>query len=112
MNRRNASADVFQAIAHPIRRKVLDVLSQGEQPVNRLAEEFDVSLPALSQQLKVLKEAGLVEEERRGRQRFYRLSPQSLQQVEDWLIPYKTFWVMKLAALGHHLRSKHGKDRT
>jgi DNA-binding transcriptional ArsR family regulator len=110
MNRRTSSADVFQAIAHPIRRKVLDVLSQGDQPVNRLAEEFDISLPALSQQLKVLKDAGLVQEERKGRQRVYRLAPQALKEVEDWVTPYKLFWAMKLSALGQHLRRKHGKD--
>lgn len=110
MNRRTASSDVFQAIAHPVRRRVLDVLSKGEQPVNRLAEEFDISLPALSQQLKVLKDSGLVEEERQGRQRVYRLAPQALKEVEDWVSPYKMFWAMKLSALGQHLRRKHGQD--
>lgn len=110
MNRRNADADVFQAIAHPIRRKVLDLLAQGEAPVNRLAAEFKVSLPAFSQQLKVLKEAGLVLEERRGRQRVYRLSPEALKEVEEWVANYKLFWVAKLGALGQHLRKKHGQD--
>jgi DNA-binding transcriptional ArsR family regulator len=108
MNRRTASADVFQAIAHPIRRKVLDLLAKGEQPVNRLAKEFDVSLPALSQQLKVLKDAGLVVEERQGRQRVYRLAPKALKEVEEWITPYKMFWAMKLSALGQYLRRKHG----
>jgi DNA-binding transcriptional ArsR family regulator len=110
MNRRSSHADVFQAVAHPIRRKVLDLLAKGEAPVGELAGEFEVSLPALSQQLKVLRAAGLVAEERRGRQRVYRLQPEALEEVGDWIFPYKMFWTVKLSALGRHLRSQHGKD--
>ena len=111
MNRRSSHADVFQAVAHPIRRKLLDRLArEGESPVQGLAGEFKVSLPALSQQLKVLRQAGLVAEERRGRQRVYRLQPEALVEVEDWISPYKMFWTVKLSALGQHLRRKHGKN--
>jgi hypothetical protein len=51
-----------------------------------------------------------VTEERKGRERYYRLSPDSLKEVESWIKPYKTFWALKLSALGQHLRRKHGQD--
>jgi DNA-binding transcriptional ArsR family regulator len=110
MNRRPAHADVFQALAHPHRRRILELLEKGELPVAGLAGGFRASAPALSQQLTVLKKAGLVAERREGRQRLYRLTPKPLKEVEDWVEAHRSYWAVKLAALGEFLRSKHGKD--
>jgi DNA-binding transcriptional ArsR family regulator len=103
MSRPTAHADVFQAIADPTRRSLLDQLRQGEQPVKQLAEPFEVSLPAISQHLGVLCEAGLVSQRKVGRQRFYRLNPEPLQQVSSWVGHYEVFWQNKLDALSDHL---------
>ncbi|SRR5579883_1649694 len=103
MSRPAASADVFVAIADPTRRALLDQLRIGEQPVKQLAEPFAMSLPAISQHLQVLCEAGLVQIRKAGRQRFYRLNPEPLKQVSNWIANYEQFWQDKLAALGNYL---------
>lgn len=103
MSRPNASADVFQAIADPTRRALLDRLRNGKQPVKQLAEPFEMSLPAISQHLQVLCEVGLVSQQRVGRQRYYRLNPEPLKQVSDWIDHYEQFWQEKLDALSDYL---------
>jgi DNA-binding transcriptional ArsR family regulator len=93
----------FRAIAAPARRAILDLLRQGEHSVNELVEAFDLTQPAISQHLKVLREAGLVALEQRGRQRVYRLHAEPLREVYDWIGHYETFWRRKLDALGDYL---------
>ena len=95
--------EVFQAIADPTRRALLDLLRGGERPVKSLVEHFAISQPAISQHLRVLREARLVSERRVGRQRLYRLQGEALAQVADWLAHYEEFWKTKLAALERHL---------
>ena len=103
MSRLAASADVFAAIADPTRRAILDHLRTGEQPVKQLAEPFAMSLPAISQHLQVLCEAGLVQMRKAGRQRLYRLNPEPLKQVSDWIAHYEQFWQEKLDTLSNYL---------
>lgn len=110
MNRRTAHSDVFQAVAHPARRHILELLEKGELPVSALASDFRASAPALSQHLTVLKKAGLVRERREGRQRLYSLSPEPLSEITQWVQAHQIYWVVKMAALGQFLRRKHGKD--
>ena len=103
MSRTAGSANVFTAIADPTRRAILDLLRQGEQPVKQIAQPFEMSLPAVSQHLSVLCEAGLVVQRKEGRQRFYRLNPEPLKQVSDWVSHYEQFWREKLDVLGNYL---------
>ncbi len=103
MSRPAASTDIFQAIADPTRRALLDRLRDGEQPVKQLAEPFNMSLPAISQHLQILCEAGLVQVRKAGRQRLYRLNPEPLKEVSDWITHYEQFWQEKLDALGKYL---------
>jgi DNA-binding transcriptional ArsR family regulator len=103
MSRQSASADVFQVIADPTRRAILDLLLRGETPVKQLAEPFAISLPAISQHLQILCEADLVEMRRSGRQRLYKLKPEQLKQVSNWIANYEQFWQEKLDALGDYL---------
>ncbi len=103
MSRPAASTDIFQAIADPTRRALLDRLRDGEQPVKQLAEPFNMSLPAISQHLQILCEAGLVQVRKAGRQRLYRLNPEPLKEVSDWITHYEPFWQEKLDALGKYL---------
>ena len=95
--------DVFSAVADPTRRRLLDLLSARESPVTALARRFTVSRPAISQHLRILRDAGLVTERRSGRQRLYRLRPHPLRQVYDWAAHYQRFWDRKLRSLGRHL---------
>ena len=92
-------ADVFQAIAHPARRQLLDALREREQPVRELAARFQVSRPATSQHLRILLESGLVAERRAGRENLYRLTPEPLAQVGGWLSFYEAFWRDRLKGL-------------
>jgi DNA-binding transcriptional ArsR family regulator len=94
---------VFRAVSEPTRRAILDHLRRGERSVSRLCEEFDVSQPAISQHLKVLREAGLVAVREDGRTRFYRLEPRPLREVARWIEHYEKFWDEKLGALGELL---------
>ncbi|MDF5712116.1 MAG: metalloregulator ArsR/SmtB family transcription factor [Nostoc sp. S4] len=103
MSRPAASADIFVAIADPTRRALLDLLRSGEQPVKELAQPFAMSLPAISQHLQILCEAGLVQMRKAGRQRFYRLNPEPLKQISEWIADYEQFWQEKLDALGNYL---------
>jgi DNA-binding transcriptional ArsR family regulator len=95
--------DVYQAIADPTRRQLLGLLAGAERSVGDLAAPFAMSRPAVSQHLRVLREAGLVAERRAGRQRLYRLQPEPLREVEVWLDHFRGFWRERLDALGAYL---------
>jgi|SRR5215217_3990449 len=95
--------EVFAAIAHPVRRRILDLLAEEDRPVNAIASHFDVSRPAISQHLRVLLDAGLVAEQRRGRERRYRLVPEDLAAIYDWLAHYQRFWKGRLQRLAKEL---------
>lgn len=105
MSRTGSNADVFSAIADPTRREILDILRQGEQPVKQIAQPFQMSLPAISQHLSVLCEVGLVTQRKQGRQRYYRLNPEPLKQVSEWVDRYEQFWQEKLDVLGNYLEN-------
>jgi DNA-binding transcriptional ArsR family regulator len=95
--------DVFSALAHPVRRQLLDLLVEGERPVTWLAEPFRMSRPAVSQHLRLLLDAGIVAERRAGRERRYQLRPERLYEVQEWLRKYERFWAGRLEALGKYL---------
>jgi DNA-binding transcriptional ArsR family regulator len=97
------SADVYKAIADPTRRAILNLLSEADRPVNDLALPFKMSQPAISQHLKVLRDAGLVTVKRDGRQRLYHMEPGPLREVYNWLEHFERFWDKKLDALGTYL---------
>jgi DNA-binding transcriptional ArsR family regulator len=88
--------DAAAAIADPIRRRVLELVRDRELPAGELAAEFDVSRPAVSRHLRVLREAGLVRERRDGKLRLYRADPAPLAELRDWLDGY---WAGRLDAL-------------
>jgi DNA-binding transcriptional ArsR family regulator len=93
------SCDVFHAIADPNRRRLIDLLAPGEKPVQELAEDFDITLAAVSQHLGVLRAAGLVTSRAQGRQRLYRLQPAGLRVVDDWTARYRRFWQHRVTRL-------------
>jgi len=97
------SASTFTAIADPVRRDILALLRQGEQPAGALVETLELPQPNVSKHLKALREAGLVRIRIDGPRRFYSLDPAPLAELDEWLAPYREFWSGKLDALGDHL---------
>jgi DNA-binding transcriptional ArsR family regulator len=102
-------ADVFSALANPVRREILLRLRQGPRSVNDLAEGFAIRRPAVSEHLQVLRKARLVREEPRGRERYYHLDPRPLGDVEEWLDLFARYWKQRLAALENLLDEKEEK---
>ena len=95
--------DVFHAVADPTRRAILDRLRGGGAPVAAIAEGFDMSRPAVSKHLRVLREANLVAERRAGRQRIYQLAPSPLEGVHAWVETYRSLWKGNLDNLKRHI---------
>ena len=96
---RDRAGDVFTAISHRARRRMLDLLTQTERPVSDIAAHFQMSRPAVSQHLRILLDAGLVTERRHGREHRYRLVPERLAPVRDWIALYERFWDDRLQRL-------------
>jgi DNA-binding transcriptional ArsR family regulator len=90
---------VFRALADPSRRKILQRLSKGEAAVKDLTARFDISQPAVSQHLATLRQAGLVAERRDGRLVYYRIDPEGLRPLIDWLTHYQAFWPERIDRL-------------
>jgi DNA-binding transcriptional ArsR family regulator len=101
---------VFEVIAEPNRRRILDLLAEGERPVGELVEHVALSQPAVSKHLRTLREAGLVEARGEAQRRLYRVRPQPLQAVDDWLRPYRHMWQDRLDDLERHLQTMNGDD--
>src|SRR4029453_6060833 len=96
--------EVFAAISHPARRRMLDLLADGDRPVNAIAGQFEMSRPAVSQHLRVLLDAGLLPEQRPGRERRYPPAPERLGPVRDWIAHYERFWDDHLQRLQRQLK--------
>jgi DNA-binding transcriptional ArsR family regulator len=88
--------DAFLALADPTRRRIIESLANGESPFGHLADQFEMSRPAVSQHLKVLREAGLVAVRKDAQRRIYRLSPEGLGELDRWLDKVKRFWGPRL----------------
>jgi len=95
-----ASEDkIFQALADPSRRAIFESLTTGEAAVKDLTARFNISQPAISQHLAALKEAGLVHGRRQGRCVYYRVEPEGLKPLVDWIAHYRAFWTDRVERL-------------
>ena len=93
----------FAVLAEPSRRDILDLLRDGERTVSELVERLDLSQPGVSKHLRVLRDAGLVEARADAQRRYYRLRPEPLAEIDDWLAPYRRLWTRSLDDLERHL---------
>ena len=93
----------YSALAEPSRRRILDLLREGERSVTELVAHLDLSQPGVSKHLKVLRDAGLVHVRPEGKRRWYGLRAQPLAEVAEWLEPYRRHWSARLDALERHL---------
>jgi DNA-binding transcriptional ArsR family regulator len=99
MARAATTADVFNAVAEPRRRQILDALAGGELPVNDLVDRLGMAQPQVSKHLRVLREVGAVEVRVDGRQRLYRLHGSALKPIHDWIKPYEQAWEERFGSL-------------
>ena len=95
--------DVFQAIADPTRREIIKMLSQQSLNLKAVAENFKISRPAISKQIKILTECGLIKIRQQGRERYCEVNLRSLNEVSEWIEQYRVFWTKKLDALENFL---------
>ncbi|MED3761660.1 metalloregulator ArsR/SmtB family transcription factor [Peribacillus frigoritolerans] len=93
--------DVFQAIADPTRRKVLQLLAEGDLPISEITSHFSMSRTAIAKHLHILAEAELVSGRKVGREKRFRLQPEPLAELKQWLSFYDQFWDNKLSILKH-----------
>jgi DNA-binding transcriptional ArsR family regulator len=93
----------FEALADPNRRKILDLLREGEMPAGAFSAELSISQPGISKHLRLLREANLVSVRTEGQKRLYRLKDEGLADVAAWLAPYRRIWADRLARLEDHL---------
>ena len=97
---------MFEVLAEPRRRRILDLLREQEQAVGDLVSALGISQPGVSKHLKLLREAGLVSVRPDGQRRLYRLEPDELAALDDWLKPFRAFWADRLDALEAHLEKE------
>ena len=96
-------APPFEVLAEPNRRRILDLLRVEERPVGELVRELSVSQPAVSKHLRVLRESGLVTVRPEAQRRLYRVAPEPLKELDEWLAPYRKLWSERLDRLKRHL---------
>jgi len=109
-----ARRDVFQAIADPTRRDILNLIAHKSMNLNSIAEQFDMSRPAISQHIKILNECGLILIKDLGRERFCEVQAKKLSEVADWVEPFRKLWEYRhdrLDDLLHKLDTKKKKKR-
>lgn len=106
----------FDILGDPVRRRILEVLADGEQPAGSVAaeiqSEFAISQPAVSHALRVLRENGYATVRKDGARRLYAADPEPLRSIDAWLMPYKRFWNTRLDALGAELARGNSNDAT
>jgi DNA-binding transcriptional ArsR family regulator len=96
-------ASTFEVLAEPTRRRILDLLRDGERSVGELVDRLTLSQPGVSKHLRVLRDAGLVQVRIEAQRRWYGLRPEPLTEIDAWLEPYRRLWAQHLDALEQHL---------
>ena len=103
---------VFEIIAEPNRRAILSLLGSSEQSVGEIERELNMTQPTVSKHLRVLREAGIVEATVDAQRRVYRLNPEPLQEVDEWLAQFRQLWSKHIDALERHLDRMDSKKKT
>ena len=106
----------FDVLGDPVRRRILELLSHGEQSAGQITavvrDEFEISQPAVSQHLRVLRENGFTTVQAEGTRRIYSVDPDALRPVDEWLAGFRHFWATKLAALDTEIARGKRQRRT
>jgi DNA-binding transcriptional ArsR family regulator len=104
--------DVFQAIADPTRRQIINILAEQPLHLNAIAEQFDISRQAISLQVKILEECGLLSIKQVGRERICEAQLDKLQEVSSWVEQYEQFWTIRFKSLEKHLVKMKAQNKT
>ncbi len=102
--------DVFQAIADPVRRDIIELVAQEPLTVNSVAEHFDISRPAISKHIRILNECGIIAINKKGRERFCQIQPANLIPAFMWMEKYRELWEDKLDSFENYLMKLQAKD--
>jgi DNA-binding transcriptional ArsR family regulator len=97
---------LFEALADPIRREIVQLVATGEMNAGEIASRFDVTRPAVSRHLRVLRESGLLQSRGDAQRRIYTLDPRALDELEEWVERTRSFWSGRLARLDSHLTTQ------
>lgn len=103
--------DVFQAIADPVRREIIELLSKESLTVNEVAENFEISRPAISKHIRILNECGIVDIDQKGRERYCRIDPNNLIPAFLWVDQYRNLWRDKIDAFEEYINTLNIKDK-
>lgn len=104
--------DIFQAIADPTRRKIIDLIARRPMNLKTLAEHFDISRPAISQQIRILNECGLLDIRKEGRETFCAVQPQELKKIADWAGRYAGLWEDRISSFESYVNQLHQKKNS
>jgi len=102
---------IFDIIADPTRRQILDLLLQRPHTVNELVGAVEISQPGISKQLRILREAGLVDVQQEAQMRWYELRPEPLQEIDKWLSAYRQMWSSRYERLDEYLKQVQEEDK-
>jgi DNA-binding transcriptional ArsR family regulator len=103
--------DVFQAIADPTRRQIINLIAQQSLNLNAIADNFNVSRPAISNHIRILNECGVIVIEQVGRERYCKIQPDNLREVADWVEPLRQLWEGKLDSFEKYLNKLQSKSK-
>lgn len=106
-----ARRDVFQAIADPTRREIIELLAKQPMNLNTIADNFNISRPAVSQHIKILNECGIIEVETIGRERYCKIQPQKLVPAFLWLEKYQKLWTERIDSFEKYVNKLHSKNK-
>jgi DNA-binding transcriptional ArsR family regulator len=105
-------ANVFETLADPSRLRIVELLHDGEQPVNDLVERLEIHQSGVSRHLRILQEAGFVQVRPQGQQRLYSLRPERFQELDEWLERYRALWESRLDRFGRELERRQKSRST
>jgi len=107
-----ARRDVFQAIADPTRRQIINLIAQKSMNLNTIADNFDISRPAISQHIKILTECGMIVIRQQGRERFCEAKLETLSEVSNWVDQYRQYWNVKFDSLEKYLSKVQSQKKS
>lgn len=109
--------DVFQAIADPTRRQIINLIAHESMNLNAIADNFDITRPAISNHIRILHECGIISIEQIGRERYCKVQPENLKEVAEWIGQFQELWEQKLDSFEKYLyqlkskKNKHGRKK-
>ncbi|MGB7280765.1 MAG: metalloregulator ArsR/SmtB family transcription factor [Candidatus Acidiferrum sp.] len=111
MARAATTSDAFNAVAEPRRREILNYLALQERPVGEIVDALEMEQPSVSKHLRVLRDVGLVNMRREGRQRFYRTNAEAIRPLHEWAGTFERFWQHQLLRLKERAEEKNGAEK-